>query len=157
MPRTHSPLRNFAMKRRFVILVAEDDSKDRELLLHAARPDGRDFELHLTSDGEEALHYLKGHGRFGDRTRHPFPDLLLLDLKMPRVNGLEVLKWVREDSKHPRVPTVMLSGSGLEHDVEEAYRLGVNTYFTKPDSLHELRELILSLVEYWSRSERPVS
>ncbi len=157
MPRTHSLLRDFAMKRRFVILVAEDDSKDRELLLHAARPDGQDFELHLTSDGEEALHYLKGHGRFADRTRHPFPDLLLLDLKMPRVNGLEVLKWVRESSKHPRVPAVMLSGSGLEHDVEEAYRLGVNTYFTKPDSLHELRELILSLVEYWSRSQRPVS
>lgn len=144
-----------AIKKRFVILVAEDDPRDRELLLHAAQPNGCDFELHLTNDGEEALHYLKGSGRFADRVRHPFPDLVVLDLKMPRVNGLEVLKWLRHGSRHARIPTVMLSGSGLDHDVEEAYRLGVNTYFTKPDSLRDLRELIHSLVEYWSRSQRP--
>lgn len=144
-----------AMKKRFVILVAEDDSKDRELLLHAARANGQDFELHLTHDGEEALSYLKGSGRFSNRSLHPFPDLLLLDLKMPRVNGLEVLNWVRQRSGHPRIPMVMLSGSGLEHDVEEAYRLGINTYFTKPDSLKELRELIDAMVAYWSRSQRP--
>jgi CheY-like chemotaxis protein len=79
----------------------------------------------------------------------------VLDLKMPRVNGFEVLQWLRQQPGLARIPVVVLSGSGLETDIEEAYRLGANTYFTKPGQLAELRKIIASLIDYWRRSERP--
>jgi CheY-like chemotaxis protein len=138
-----------------VILVAEDDPKDLALLRHAVREIECPVHLVVVRDGEEAIEYLRGDGPFGDRGRHPLPDLLLLDLKMPRVTGLEVLKWIKRHKDSARIPTIMLSGSGLEADVEEAYRLGVNTYFTKPNELGKLSELLGLLIQYWSRSQRP--
>ena len=138
-----------------VILVAEDDPNDLALLRHAVRETQLPVHLSVVRDGEEAIEYLRGNGHFADRARHPLPDLLLLDLKMPRVTGLEVLRWLRRHRECAKIPTIMLSGSGLEADVEEAYRLGVNTYFTKPNELGKLSELLHLLIQYWARSQRP--
>ena len=141
--------------RELVFLVAEDNHIDMELLMHAVQHSGMTVNVQVAGDGEEAIEYLLGKGKFADRQAHPFPDLIVLDLKMPRMDGLDVLKWLRAHREFAGIPTVMLSGSGLEKDVKEAYELGVRTYFTKPYELEKLRELIRLMVDYWWRSERP--
>jgi len=138
-----------------VVLVAEDDAIDSELLTRAVNSNGVVVDLHIAHDGEETLAYLRGEGRFANRVQYPFPDLLVLDLKMPLMDGLDVLRWLNAHPACARLPKVMLSGSSLEKDVEEAYRLGVNTFFAKPNSLSKLGELMRRIVEYWSLSERP--
>src|SRR5579862_6015676 len=115
------------MKSKMVVLIADDDPNDRHLVNHALQRNGAPVELHEVTDGAELTQYLKGNGPFANREKHPFPDLILLDLKMPRRDGLDVLKWLRKHTKLRSTPTVMLSGSGLDQDVEAAYALGVNS------------------------------
>src|SRR3954447_783656 len=136
------------MPKKLVILVAEDDPNDLELLKHVASDNGVQVDFQPVHDGEQVINYLRGEGEFRDRARHPIPDILVLDLKMPRVNGFEVLEWLRQQPGVARIPVVVLSGSGLETDIEEAYRLGANTYFTKPGQIAELRKIIGSLIDY---------
>ena len=143
------------MSKRLVILVAEDDPNDLELLRHVIGENGVEVSFQSTDDGEQLINYFKGEGKFVDRDRHPMPDIVVLDLKMPRMNGFEVLQWLRQEPGLARIPIVVLSGSGLESDIEEAYRLGANTYFTKPGQLAELRKIIGALIDYWRRSQRP--
>jgi CheY-like chemotaxis protein len=143
------------VRRKLIILVAEDDPNDLELVRTAVMRNGTEVELHETSNGEEVIQYLQGEGRFQDRQNFPLPDLLLLDIKMPRVDGLEVLRWLHANPKCAKLPVVMLSGSGLEKDVEDAYRHGVNTYFAKPSEFEEMQKLIHALIEYWGMSELP--
>jgi CheY-like chemotaxis protein len=144
------------MPKKLVILVAEDDPNDLELLRHVASDHGVEVDFQPAHDGEQVIDYLRGEGEFRDRTQHPIPDIVVLDLKMPRANGFEVLQWLRQQPGLARLPVVVLSGSGLESDIEEAYRLGANTYFTKPGQLTKLRKIIGSLIDYWRRSERPI-
>ena len=143
------------MTDKFVMLVAEDDQSDLELLNHALSRDIVEVDLQVTRDGDELVSYLQGEGRFRDRQKHPIPDLILLDLKMPRLGGLDVLHWLQEHLRCARIPTIVLSGSNLDADVEGAYGLGANTYFSKPNSLRELRELLRLVLAYWAHSERP--
>lgn len=143
------------MAKKLVIMVAEDDPNDLELLRHVVSENGVEVNFQSAQDGEQLINYLRGDGEFQDRSRYPVPDIIVLDLKMPRVNGFEVLRWLRQEPGLARIPVVVLSGSGLETDIEEAYRLGANTYFTKPGQLAELRNIIASLIDYWRRSERP--
>jgi CheY-like chemotaxis protein len=144
------------MGNKLVILAAEDDPNDLELLRHVVAENGVAVNFQSADDGEQLIHYLRGEGTFADRDRHPIPDIVVLDLKMPRMNGFEVLQWLRQEPGLARIPTIVLSGSGLESDIEEAYRLGANTYFTKPGQLAELRKIIGSLIDYWRRSQRPI-
>jgi CheY-like chemotaxis protein len=144
------------MGNKLVILAAEDDPNDLELLRHVVAENGVAVNFQSADDGEQLIHYLRGEGKFADRDRHPIPDIVVLDLKMPRMNGFEVLQWLRQEPGLARIPTIVLSGSGLESDIEEAYRLGANTYFTKPGQLAELRKIIGSLIDYWRRSQRPI-
>jgi CheY-like chemotaxis protein len=144
------------MAKKLVILVAEDDPNDLELLRHVVSENGVEVNFQPAHDGEQVINYLRGEDEFRDRSRHPVPDIIVLDLKMPRVNGFEVLQWLRQQQGLARIPVVVLSGSGLETDIEEAYRLGANTYFTKPGQLAELRKIIASLIDYWRRSQRPI-
>ena len=113
------------------------------------------MEVHLNfvHDGTEVIEYLRGAGDFANRRAFPMPDLILLDLKMHLMSGLEVLDWRRKHPECASIPTVMLSGSGLEKDVTRAYALGANTYFEKPSTLAEFKALIHALVQYWSRSK----
>ncbi len=144
------------MSKKLVILAAEDDPNDLELLRHVVGENGVEVNFQAADDGEQLIQYLRGHGPFSDRDLHPIPDIVVLDLKMPRMNGFEVLQWLRQEPGLACIPAVVLSGSGLESDIEEAYRLGANTYFTKPGQLAELRKIIGSLIDYWRRSQRPV-
>jgi len=134
--------------------VAEDNDVDLQLLQEAVRRDHVQADFHRVRDGEEAVEYLRGKGTFADRAKFPVPDLLVLDLKMPRLDGLEVLKWVRRHKKCARLPVVLLSGSGLERDVAEAYKRGANTYFSKPNDFKAFQKMLRVMVDYWAMSER---
>ena len=148
------------MKRGFNILLAEDDFNDKTLFEQAVEEAAEKARVrigvHVVHNGVEAITYLAGKGDFGDRIAHPFPDLIVLDLKMPLVTGLEVLQWLQDHSEYRRIPKVLLSGSAEDRDIEEAYRLGVNTYFQKPSSFTEYRELIFHMINYWSHTKRPI-
>jgi CheY-like chemotaxis protein len=109
----------------------------------------------VLADGQEVVDYLEGEGDFADRRAHPLPDVVVLDLKMPLMNGLEVLEWIRNESRRPAIPVVMLSGSGLEKDVEEAYRLGADGYFQKPQSVAALNQVLRVITDYWAMAEWP--
>ena len=142
------------MIKKLVILVAEDDPNDLELLRHVVSENGVEVNFQAAQDGEQVIDYLRGATQFADRSAHPLPDIVVLDLKMPRVNGFEVLQWLRQHPGLASIPVIVLSGSGLESDIREAYRLGANTYFTKPGQLAELRKIVGSLIDYWRRSQR---
>jgi len=148
------------MKRGFTLLLVEDDANDIGFFRHALA-DASDraaikVRLEITRDGEEAIQYLSGTGDFSDRVRFPFPDLIVLDLKMPRLTGLDVLAWLKGHEEYRRVPKILLSSSSMEQDVDAAYRLGVNTFFQKPPNLSGLRELLYHLVSYWGLTQRPI-
>ena len=144
------------LKDKLLILVAEDDPSDLALLERAIVGAGQAIDLQVTRDGDEMIGYLQGEREFSNRQAHPLPDIMVLDLKMPRMGGLEVLQWLRERHEFALIPKIILSGSSLETDVEAAYRLGANTFFTKPGSFLEFRELMQDVIRYWSRSLLPV-
>jgi CheY-like chemotaxis protein len=143
------------MSKELVMLVAEDDPNDVTLLRHALKRNGIAVHAEIVPDGDQVIKYLRGEAPYTDRSRHPFPDLLLLDLKMPLMSGVEVLQWLRAGDQCISLPVVMLSGSALSADVDHAYRLGVKTYFTKPHTVAELADLLRLIVNYWSCSQRP--
>jgi len=138
----------------FTALLAEDDPNDRRLFQLALRRSGKPIRVHEVADGMEVIQYLKGEGNFADRGKFPFPNLLILDLKMPRMTGLEVLHWLRHKPEFARLCTVMLSGSGLEKDVAEAYRLGVNSYFKKPNDFNHFIKVLNVIFDYWMLTEQ---
>lgn len=102
-------------------------------------------------DGVEAIEYLKGEGPYADRREYPFPAWLILDLKMPRKNGLEVLQWLDENEECRVVPTIMLSNSDMPGDIAKAYKSGVNAFFTKPMKLSQMVQT-LSLINHFGSS-----
>ena len=148
------------MKRGFTILLADDDDNDAEIFKHVVAETAQKSQIAIgicvVRDGVEAIDYLSGQGGFQDRETFPFPFLIVLVLKMPRLTGLDVLQWLAEHPEYRRVPKVLLSGSAEERDIDTAYRLGVNTYFQKPSSLTEFRVLIHLMINYWARTQRPV-
>ena len=126
------------------------------MLEKAITHDGVEVNLQITRDGEEVISYLLGERDFANRQAHPLPDVIVLDLKMPRMGGLDILNWLRNRPQCRDIPTIILSGSSVEKDVQEAYRLGANTFFTKPGGFLELSDLMHDVIHYWSRSQRPV-
>ena len=148
------------MKRGFTLLLVEDCGDDVLLFQHAIEKASEKtsvpIRVEVTHDGEEAIAYLKGEGVFSDRNKFPFPEIVITDLKMPRLSGLDVLAWLKEHSEYQRVPKVLMSASCMDSDVDEAYRLGVNTFFQKPAQHGEFQDLIYFLVGYWARTQRPV-
>src|SRR5205814_1131635 len=105
--------------------------------------------LRIVRDGEDAVSYLAGTAPYSDRTRHPIPSLILLDLKLPRKSGLEVLAWLRGEASLKYTPVVVLSSSAETRDIEKAYALGVNSYLVKPVSFGDLLEMVKSIGMYW--------
>ena len=132
-----------------VILMAEDDPNDILLFQRACEWVKLMNPLHVVRDGEEAIDYLSGQGQFGDRERYPLPVLLLLDLKMPRKGGFDVLRWLRGQSGLKRLPAVILTSSSQISDVNQAYDLGANSYLVKRASLDQLAQVIQNLERYW--------
>ena len=148
------------MKRGFNLLLVEDNEDDilffRQALAESSEKAGVPVRLEVTRDGEEAIRYLQGEGEFKDREKHPFPEIVVTDLKMPGLNGLDVLAWLKQHEEYQRVPKILLSSSSEESDVDEAYRLGVNTFFQKPASFEAYGELVYHVVCYWAHTQRPV-
>jgi CheY-like chemotaxis protein len=121
-----------------VILVVEDDPNDVTLLRRAFKEARVDLPMRVARDGQEAIDYLSAAGRFQDRRQYPFPCLVVLDLKMPRKNGLEVLEWVRRREDFKDLPVFMVTSSGESKDQQAAQAHGVEAYRVKPASLDEL-------------------
>ena len=131
------------------VLLVEDNSDDIALTLHAFKKHGIKSEVVVTTDGEEAVHYLFGEGKYSDRNVHEIPRLILLDLKLPKLNGLEVLKRIRENAITRFIPVVLLTTSDEHSDVIEGYKLGSNSYIKKPESYDVFESVVTNLTEYW--------
>ena len=129
----------------FDILVAEDNEDDVLLLGEAFRKAGVASRLHVVADGAEAISYLKREGTYSDASRFPFPDLMLLDLNMPRVNGFEVLEWLRQQPALGRLMVYVLTASSREEDVRRAYDLRANGFVVKPSRVDELVAFVAAL------------
>ena len=138
------------------ILLVEDDENDVMLLQRAFRRAAIVNPLQVVRHGDDAVAYLEGTGEFADRQLHPLPVLMLLDLKLPRRTGLEVLQWVKERAGVKKIPIIVLTSSKNDDDVNRAYELGANSYVVKPVSFETLLELVKSLELYWRvLNERP--
>jgi CheY-like chemotaxis protein len=131
------------------ILVAEDDLTDAYFFQRAFKRAGLPVVLHLVRDGQEVIDYLQGTGPFADRAAHPLPQLLLLDLKMPRLDGFDVLEWVRQQPDLSSVQVVIFSSSDEAKDINKAYGLGANWYLVKPHSMEELTALVGRFKKFW--------
>jgi CheY-like chemotaxis protein len=130
------------------ILQVEDDPNDVFLFEHAMRKAGVTNPVQVASDGQQAIDYLQGAGKFADREKYPFPGLVLLDLKLPYVMGLDVLKWIRKQPGTALV-VLMLTASGEEGDVATAYRLGANGFLIKPSEASKLYEMVKAIHDFW--------
>lgn len=136
------------------ILLAEDSAEDTELTLAALAEYHLANEVVVVRDGEQALGYLKRQGPFKDRPEGN-PAVILLDLKMPKVDGLEVLKVIKADERFKRVPVVMLTSSREERDLANSYDLGVNAYVVKPVNFSEFVEAVKNLGVFWAILNEP--
>lgn len=131
------------------ILLIEDSPMDIELTLNAFRERRLNNEIHVAAGGRKGLDYLLGHGEFADRAKFPFPDLILLDLKMPVIDGHEVLRQVKQIPVLKRIPVVVLSSSKEEGDRAVTYDNGANSYLVKPISFEGFLEVVSQIDSYW--------
>lgn len=138
-----------------IILLAEDSENDVLMFLRAFKQSGYESPLQVVSNGEEALAYLKGEGKFANREEYPLPTLLLLDLKMPRKDGFEVLQWIRKQDSLSSLVVVVLTTSERVQDINRAYSMGANSFLTKPLDIQEFRHMLSSLYTYWLVFNRP--
>jgi CheY-like chemotaxis protein len=136
------------------ILMVEDDPRDTELTLTALEEYNLSNEVVVTTDGEEALDYLYHRGKFQTRLDGN-PAVLLLDLKLPKVDGLEVLQQIKSDEKLKMIPVVVLTSSREERDMVASYKLGVNAYVVKPVDFHEFVNAIKELGVFWAIINEP--
>ena len=139
----------------YTILLVEDDENDAMLLKMAFERNGITNPVQWVRDGLEAVAYLNGDDGYADRTQFPFPEVLLVDLKMPRMTGLELLAWINEHPEFRIIPTIIMTSSRQELDIESAYRLGANTYLTKPIAFDDLAKMVKLTHEYWAMSAKP--
>jgi len=140
------------------VLHVDDDPNDTSLLQAAARKANVRFLLQNVEDGERAMAYLSGLGIYADRDRFPLPSLILLDLKMPRATGFEILKWIRKHPELGQLPVLILSGSELQDDIQRAYDIGANSYLVKPLGFEALVGLVARINTSWlPRSEHSVA
>jgi CheY-like chemotaxis protein len=131
------------------VLYVEDEEDDVFLLRHAFKEAGVANPLLSVPDGEAALEYLSGTGEYANRADHLVPLLLLLDINMPKVSGLEVLKWLRAQPNLRTLPTLILSSSAQDSDIRQAYELGANGYLVKPSALDQLLVLARAIRDFW--------
>jgi two-component system, response regulator len=137
------------------ILMVEDNPNDEELTLHELRKYHLANRIHVVRDGQEALDYVFCTGRYVNRQITDQPSVILLDIKLPFVDGLEVLRRVKQDERTRTVPVVMLTSSREERDLVESYRLGVNSYIVKPVDFDQFKESARTLGMYWLLLNRP--
>jgi CheY-like chemotaxis protein len=130
------------------ILQVEDDPNDVFFLQHAMKKARVANPIQVATDGQQAIDYLKGAGKYADRDQFPLPCLVLLDLKLPYVMGLDVLKWIRQQPG-TALAVVMLTASGEDADIAAAYRLGANAFLTKPSQANKLEDMVKAIKDFW--------
>jgi two-component system response regulator len=137
------------------ILLVEDNPDDVELTLHALRKENLANSIHVARDGEEALEFLFCDGAFAERCFERPPRLILLDLKLPKVDGMEVLKRVKADERTKTIPVVILTSSKEERDLVKGYGLGANSYIQKPVDFGQFRDTVKAVGLYWLLTNQP--
>jgi CheY-like chemotaxis protein len=137
------------------LLIVEDEPDDVEFLQRAFLKAGATNPVQVVGNGEQAIAYLKGDGRYADRAQHPFPRVIITDLKMPQMDGLQLLEWVHLNPRFRVVPTIVLTSSTAQADVNAAYRYGAAAYIVKPVEFRELQRIAQVLVEYWRLARMP--
>lgn len=135
--------------RHAVILMADDDPDDRMLAERAFKSEAESVTMQFVQNGEELLNYLGGKGLYADRELFPRPDLILLDLNMPRMDGRAAIQAIRTDPKHRAIPVIVLTTSQAEEDVSRCYELTANSYISKPDNYTDLVKLAHEIDQYW--------
>jgi CheY-like chemotaxis protein len=150
--RLGSPASNSGVTGMTTFLLVEDDPNDVLMLEMEFRRAPLPIRLIAVEDGDEATNYLKGKSPYEDRSKYPIPDVILLDLKMPRINGFEFLEWLRSmsDKHHRFIPVVVMSSSGMREDVDRAYALGANSYLVKPVEWNLFQARVQALGIYWA-------
>ena len=136
------------------ILLVEDDENDVFFMQQAMKTAGVLNPIRVASDGRQAIDYFKGTGKFVDREEFPLPYLVLLDLKLPHMMGLDVLKWIRQESEVSAI-VVVLTSSKEEADIATAYRLGANGYLVKPPDVNQLTDMAKSIKDFWLTQNTP--
>ncbi len=137
-------------KKTFSVLLVEDDLNDIFLVKRAFKMAHIQNPLHVVTDGQEAIGYLRGEGKYADRDQYPLPRLIVMDIKMPRKSGFEVLEWVKGDARLlRRIPVVIVSSSEDPADINHAYELGANAYMVKPVDFRAVEHLFESITHYW--------
>jgi CheY-like chemotaxis protein len=140
----------------YSVLLVEDDSNDVLFVQRAFRRVNSAISVNTVKDGEAAVDYLVGVGDYANRDRYPLPAMILLDLKLPRRSGIEVLQWIRSREAIKRIPVVVLTSSRERIDVDRSYDVGVNSYLVKPVNFDVLSEMIHAINSYWlSLNEYP--
>jgi len=143
------------MDEEFPILIAEDDENDAYILQRGLRAAGFHNPFHISPDGADAVRYLKGEAPYADRGKHRFPRIIITDLKMPNMDGFELLEWLKEHGDCNVIPCLVLSSSQQPRDVQRAYRLGANSYLMKPPTFEELVEHLQLVLRYWTMCQKP--
>lgn len=138
------------------ILLVEDDENDVILIQRALQKGGVDAPLHLVRDGDEAIDYFCGTGRYENTAIHPLPAIVLLDLRLPKRSGLEVLEWLKRHDSLALLPVIVFTNSTEDTDIRRAYALGANSYLKKPYTQAATTALLQVVSTYWlDRNERP--
>jgi CheY-like chemotaxis protein len=137
-------------EKQFTVLLVEDDLNDIFLVKRAFKVARIHHPLQVVTDGVEAIQYLSGEGKYADRGAYPLPRLIVMDIKMPRSTGFEVLEWVKGDGRPlRRIPIVIVSSSDNPADINRAYELGANAYMVKPMDYRAVEHLFQTINHYW--------
>ena len=132
------------------VLVVEDDADSYKFLEAIMKSCCEETSIHWVQDGEQAVDYLFRRGEYQDETKYPDPDLVFLDIRIPKKNGLEVAKIIKKDPSLKKLPTVMLTTSSSSTDVLHAYENGANSYLKKPEGSHEIEQFKKAICLFWS-------
>ena len=137
------------------ILLVDDDENDVLVMTMALKKVGMTCPVRVAKDGRDAQDYLSGAGKFADRSEYPLPRLMLVDLKLPRVTGLEVLRWLRERPEFDSTIVLVLSSSPMPDDIDRAYHLRANAYMVKPSDLENLQLMAQAIKDFWFMKNQP--
>ena len=132
-----------------VVLLVEDNPADQQLTIRAFKKGRVNTNLQIAGDGVIAMDYLLGNGKFKDREVYPIPDLILLDINMPRKDGKQVLQEIRDNNKLKIIPVIMLTTSDQEKDIIDSYNMGVNAYISKPVRIKDFMQVVDKLEDFW--------
>ena len=148
-PKVPTLLKALMEKTDKVILLVEDNEDDVFLMKRAFKAAGIQNPVHVVNDGEAVIRYLSGEGQFAEREKFPFPSVMFLDLKLPYLSGLEVLKWKLEHPEIPPITIIVVTSSNEPTDLKTAYRLGASSYIVKPPTADQLLEIVKAFRLYW--------